>query len=328
MVSIRFRSNAIISLIYLSEVKDQSADNTPADSTEASKPATSQNLQQKLQAKVVEVRKEVVTERLVEQPSKPIHYAPLKVVDGRPYILKRQTPVPVSCVRREIEHGEHITSEETGQIIYDAFPSCKETGKPLEFAFGVDSDKPQSCTFDLLDETYHLFQLYVHQDAPLSCRVPARIDSENLYAPLAFSVQGKLETSHLDIATRFTIVFEYVGSAPGVNITSAVAYPVAPLNTTRVIIGDEIALQFTTRWFSVGRTPKMADRDVTSFATLCYCLGSAVVAFLVSAFYFLVIVFPQRVRARSSMRQAVAAGLAPDFSMFTSNAIYSSTKRD
>ncbi|KAK7208453.1 hypothetical protein BZA70DRAFT_273769 [Myxozyma melibiosi] len=322
------------------EIVDQSEKTVPVSGTsssegskqQSSSSSTKEDDAPKPVAKVVTVRKEIVTEREVEEPPKPKHYPPLQITEGRPYNKKRES-VPVSCVRREIEHGEHITSEETGQIIYDAFPACKETGKQLEFPFNVDSDKPSSCTFDLLDETYHLFQLYVHQDAPLSCQVPSRIGSENLNAPLAFSIQGKLETSHLDIATRFTIIFEYIEAVPGkpsagVNITSAVAYPVAPLNTTRVIIGDELSMQFTTRWFNVGRTPKMGDRQITSFATICYCIASAVVAFSVSAFYFLVVVFPQRARVRSSMRQAVAAGLAPDFSMFTGNGGFSSTKRD
>ncbi|KAK9450200.1 uncharacterized protein V1518DRAFT_413212 [Limtongia smithiae] len=268
-------------------------------------------------------------ERENEAPVKPIHVVPPVVVEGMGY-TRRKTPVPVSCMRREIDNGEHVTDEATGQIMYDDFFVCKETGKPLEFAFDVDEmgehrRSQKNCTITLLDATYHLFQLFVHQDAPLTCHVPARANSESLFAPLVFSVQGTLEQSHLDIATKYTVMFSTTPAgnprlsprAKGVNITSAVAFPTYPLNTTRVIIGDDVTFQFTTRWFSAQRVPRQSDRSVASFATIVYCVASFVVAFLVAGFYFLAIVFPQRAQARSSARQAIAAGLAPDFSIFT-----------
>ncbi|KAK9315289.1 hypothetical protein V1524DRAFT_363573 [Lipomyces starkeyi] len=262
-------------------------------------------------------------------PSKRIS---LPIVEGTGY--KPKSHLDLACMLRDIDNGEHVTDADTGMIMYNPFPICKETNRPMSFQFGVDSDNRLNCTFLVLDETYHMLQLYVHQDAPLSCRVPARLGSENLFAPVVFSVQGKLEQSHLDIATNFNFIFTYADALmngkpskkAGANITSAVAYPSHPSSTTRIIIGDELTFQFNVRWFPVARAPKQEDKSVASFAILCYCLASGVVAFAVAAFYFLVIVFPQRARARSAMRQAIAAGLAPDFSIFSTG--YASTKRD
>ncbi|KAK9239811.1 hypothetical protein V1525DRAFT_396827 [Lipomyces kononenkoae] len=268
-----------------------------------------------------------------QRPSRPVKLISLPIVEGTGYKPKSQ--LELACMVRDIDNGEHITDANSGMIIYNSFPLCKETNRPLSFAFGVDSDNRVNCTFGVVDEFYHMLQLYVHQDAPLSCRVPARLGSEHLFAPVVFSVQGKLEQSHLDIATKFNIIFTYadglINGKPskksGANVTSAVAYPIHPSSTTRLIIGDELTMQFNVRWFPITRTPKQEDKNVASFAILCYCVASGVVAFAVAAFYFLVIVFPQRARARSAMRQAIAAGLAPDFSIF-STGYASSTKRD
>ncbi|KAK9367264.1 hypothetical protein V1509DRAFT_627477 [Lipomyces kononenkoae] len=264
--------------------------------------------------------------------SRPIKRISFPIVEGAGYKLKSQ--LELACMVRDIDNGEHVTDADSGMIIYNSFPVCQETNRPLSFPFGVDSDNKVNCTFVVVDEFYHMLQLYVHQDAPLSCRVPARLGSENLFAPAVFSVQGKLEQSHLDIATKFNIIFTYadnlINGQPsnnlGANVTSVVAYPIYPSSTTRIIIGDELTLQFNVRWFPITRAPKQEDKSVASFAILSYCVASGVIAFAIAAFYFLVIVFPQRARARSAMRQAIAAGLAPDFSIFSTG--YSSTKRD
>ncbi|KAK9480004.1 hypothetical protein V1514DRAFT_327099 [Lipomyces japonicus] len=269
--------------------------------------------------------------------------------------------VSLECMRRDIDTGEHVSDtaannndgkDDTGKILYDAFPVCKETNAPLAFPVGLDLDVI-NCTITLTDETFHLFQLYVHQDAPMSCRVPATLnrgdrESSSLsvslsYAPVTVAIRGKLEKSHIDVATQFSAIFSfvqpgqqyvrrhhnninnnlgnnnYVNKRVPVNITSGMAYPVlpSPSGQERKIIGDDLTLQFSVRWFSINtRVPKRSDRDVVSVALILYCAASALVAFAVAAFYFLVIVFPYRARARSNMRAAIQAGLAPDFSIF------------
>lgn len=50
-------------------------------------------------------------------------------------------PIPVSCLNRTIETGEHITDEQ-GQLQYIPFPTCNETGRPLELYFGIERGSP------------------------------------------------------------------------------------------------------------------------------------------------------------------------------------------
>lgn len=46
-------------------------------------------------------------------------------------------PVPVSCVNRKPDTGEHVTDSKD-RIEYVPFPTCSETGKPLELYFGIE----------------------------------------------------------------------------------------------------------------------------------------------------------------------------------------------
>lgn len=46
--------------------------------------------------------------------------------------------IPISCLNRTIDTGEHITDDRTGQLQYIPFPTCLETGRPLELTFGVE----------------------------------------------------------------------------------------------------------------------------------------------------------------------------------------------
>jgi hypothetical protein len=43
----------------------------------------------------------------------------------------------VDCLNRSIATGEHIT-DDAGNQQYIPFPTCSETGKPLELEFGVE----------------------------------------------------------------------------------------------------------------------------------------------------------------------------------------------
>ena len=68
--------------------------------------------------------------------------------------------------------GEHV-SDAQGQLQYIPFPTCNETGAPLALHYGLERDT--NCTIPFItDEFFHLLEFYVHSDAPLSCRIPAR----------------------------------------------------------------------------------------------------------------------------------------------------------
>ncbi|KAK8243316.1 hypothetical protein IWZ00DRAFT_513229 [Phyllosticta capitalensis] len=94
---------------------------------------------------------------------------PLKPI-ARPVYSVGQA-VPVECLNRTVDTGEHIT-DASGQLQYVPFPVCNETGKPLELYFGVEQDL--NCTIDFIsDPLFHLLEFYIHNDAPLTCRVPS-----------------------------------------------------------------------------------------------------------------------------------------------------------
>lgn len=135
--------------------------------------------------------------------------------------------VPVTCLNRTIETGEHITDDH-GNLMYIPFLHCNETNNaPLSFIYGV----PQSynCTIETLsDEFYHLLQYFVHSDVPLSCRVPSYPLTANdalasassssdpganaaadavKWTPLTIALQGVFQMSHLHLHTNINVLF-------------------------------------------------------------------------------------------------------------------------
>lgn len=151
--------------------------------------------------------------------------------------------LPISCIQRQIDNGEHKFNEK-GNIIYDYFPTCRETGDFLKLKYGISQDI--NCTIELTDEIYHLFQLYIHQDVPFSCRLPFSKSKDEVFIPLTLNFRGILETSHLDIDTRMNIII-HKGSQTG-SIISSIGYS-AGGNVSRYIIGDFMPIRFHITWF-------------------------------------------------------------------------------
>lgn len=141
----------------------------------------------------------------------------------------------------------------------------------------------------ITDPLYHLLEFYVHNDAPLSCRLPSRphgvvlpgagsTDAEDLvykdeYVPLTFALAGTLQLSHLHLSTHLNILLHSVPKHhlqkhdSGV-IDSGVAYSTSPLShvqgpaaeTKKLIIGDPLPLMFSVRWFPTPRLPRENGR--------------------------------------------------------------------
>lgn len=167
-----------------------------------------------------------------------------------PYKLGQD--VFIDCIDRNIDTGEH-KFDSNERIVYKAFPTCKETGKPLSFRYGVSEDL--NCTFLFSDEIYHLFQLYVHEDAPFSCRIPLSTEPNYLelggaYVPLTFNLRGEVHNSHLDVDPQMNLILTKPANsvAKQQTVVSAVAWS-AGTNATRVIIGDSLTLQIAVRWY-------------------------------------------------------------------------------
>ncbi|KAI5783881.1 hypothetical protein DFH27DRAFT_487785 [Peziza echinospora] len=199
---------------------------------------------------------------------------------------KAGDPLEVSCLNRTADTGEHI-SDSHGTLQYIPFPVCNETQTPLTLNYL--SETPLTCTItELSEDFFHLLELYVHADSPLTCRIPRRplgnhhsltnggsassslasVEGGQEWTPLVISIAGKFEISHLHIANHVNMLF-HVSSSTGnpefregdedLSIDSATAYSTSPLHaaqTTKVIIGDPLPLYFTPRWYATSHPPR------------------------------------------------------------------------
>jgi hypothetical protein len=145
----------------------------------------------------------------------------------------------------------------------------------------ADARAELNCTIPLItDPFFHLLEFYIHNDAPLSCRIPSRPPAhihsptsappfQQEFVPLVFALAGTLERSHLHISTHLNILLH---STPkhhlhhhdsGV-IDSGAAYSTSPLShitgpaalTKKLIIGDPLPLQLSVRWFPTPSLPR------------------------------------------------------------------------
>ncbi|KAK6356659.1 hypothetical protein TWF718_000999 [Orbilia javanica] len=233
--------------------------------------------------------------------------------------------VPISCLNRTLESGEHVTDEH-GILQYIPFLTCAETGRPLELKYL--SEDPLNCTVKAIsDDTFHLWEFYIHNDSPLSCRVPARPPSgdrhitgdvgveDGEWIPFVISLTGKLDLTHLHISTTINVIlhtgiFSQDSSEllyPG-TIDSATAYSLSPnVDSTRIIIGDDLPLRFNIRWYT-GTDLPLSDSAVNDWgknrcygehvtlSTFMYCILTAICTSIACTAWFLGFEFPKRLR--------------------------------
>jgi len=225
------------------------------------------------------------------------------------------------------ETGEHII-DSSGSLQYISFPVCAETDKPLSLHYG--SNALQNCTITLEDSLFHLLEFYIHNDAPLTCRVPsfpttgltaASISGEDKagalgsqstsYTPLIFALSGTLQLSHLHVANKLNMAihvepkpskgggFSAGGTGPRTgDVISAAAYSTYPtIQQTRVVIGDNLTLQLYPRWYSGIALPLSTSSGHHNFwSTLSYCAFSALVSAAICVVYFRGVDLPRRLR--------------------------------
>ncbi|KAH7379574.1 hypothetical protein BKA66DRAFT_466299 [Pyrenochaeta sp. MPI-SDFR-AT-0127] len=242
-------------------------------------------------------------------------------------------PIPVSCLNRTVETGEHIT-DATGQLQYIPFPVCNETGRSLELFFGVEKDV--NCTIDFVtDEFFHLLEFYVHNDAPLSCRIPSkplppsvleneyRVSDEStqegalgtqstLYTPLIIALAGVLQFSHLHVGHSINLLVHAApkSQSPG-TVDAATAYSVSShTKNTRISIGDPLPLSFSVRWYPSTTLPPgwsgYGGHIYTS--TLMYCLLSALASAAICVVYFRGVELPRRLKRYATDRMNGSGG--------------------
>ncbi|KAI4259972.1 MAG: hypothetical protein L6R42_004272, partial [Xanthoria sp. 1 TBL-2021] len=249
--------------------------------------------------------------------------------------------------------GEHIT-DSAGQLQYIPFPICNETNRPLELLFGMEKDT--NCTIAAIsDEFFHLLEFYVHNDAPLTCRIPTHplLSSTGTsaispsttiaedYIPLIFALAGTLQSSHLHINTRMNVILH---TSPDLakeeaDILAATAYSVPSLstNSTKIIIGDPLSLQLKVKWYTTPSLPPSTTQlsglgGHVHLSTVVYCLLSAGVGVAGSLAYFRGVELPRRMRRYGKDRVGGGAGergyAFPGSGAFGMNGYGGSGKRD
>lgn len=224
------------------------------------------------------------------------------------------------------ETGEHIENPDNHEIEWIPFPVCEETSKPLEFHYGIEAEV--NCTVGMVsDPFFHLLEFYVHSDAPLSCRLPARPPQhveyvgeepvEQEYIPLVFALAGTLQASHMHISTHMNVLLHstpkhHIHPHDSGVLDSGIAYSTSPLShmdglwTRRLIIGDPLPLSFTVRWFPTPALPKTEGRVEWQgmgghiyASTVFYSLVSFLAGACITGMYFFGIVMPRRIKGRA-----------------------------
>ncbi|KAF2019401.1 hypothetical protein BU24DRAFT_431217 [Aaosphaeria arxii CBS 175.79] len=245
---------------------------------------------------------------------------PLKSAQTDGYKLGEK--IPVSCLNRSIETGEHITDLASGQLQYIPFPVCNETGRPLELFFGVE--KEINCTIDFIsDSFFHLLEFYIHNDAPLTCRIPSRplppspiedeykvSDTESqegalgtqstLYTPMVIALSGTLQLSHIHVGNYLNLLVHAMPKSvsPG-TIDAAAAYSVSSHSrNTKITIGDTLPLQFSVRWYpSTTLPPGWTGYGGHVYkSTFLYCILSAGASAAICIAYFRGVELPRRLK--------------------------------
>lgn len=191
---------------------------------------------------------------------------PLYRLDPKTYPLHQNNDaVPIQCIKRQIDTGEHIFDKETNEIVYHAFPSCFETNKPLSLAYGQDSSL--ACTIQMEDELFHMFQLYLHKDVPWTCRLETRKGS-GVYVPIDIALRGDVAESHIDLDPNVNVIIQSIAgdsdSSSG-EIVAGTAWS-SSLTTSKVIIGDLVKMTFNVHWSSQKSDSQLLalDSDDTS----------------------------------------------------------------
>jgi hypothetical protein len=177
-----------------------------------------------------------------------------------------------------------------------------------------------NCTIsEITDPLYHLLEFYIHNDAPLTCRIPTHplispsgttsisppTQNQDDYIPLIFALAGTLQFSHLHISPSLNVVLH---TSPNIaseeaDILAATAYSVPSLarNSTKLVIGDPLEFRFSVRWYT---TPILPPSTTASYglgghvhlSTVFYCLLSAGVGVAGSLAYFRGVELPRRIK--------------------------------
>jgi len=175
-----------------------------------------------------------------------------------------------------------------------------------------------NCTLKAIDDPlFHLLEFYIHNDAPLTCRIPthpltspqvpptATSSTNDDYIPLIFALSGALQLSHLHISSNLNVLLHTSPelATQDADILAATAYSSPSLSSasTRIVIGDPLPLQLSVHWYSTPTLPPSTTGKAglgghVHFSTVVYCFLSAGVGVAASLAYFRGVELPNRLR--------------------------------
>jgi hypothetical protein len=189
-------------------------------------------------------------------------------------------------------------------------------------------EKDINCTIDFIDDPFfHLLEFYVHNDAPLTCRIPTKpfpssalkdefekgttedTDGQgslsDIYTPMVVALAGTLQLSHLHVATSMNVLVHAAPKSvsPG-TIAAATAYSISREPPTRIVIGDPLPLQFSVRWYPTTQLPSgwTGVGGHLTFSTLVYCMISALASAAICVAYFRGVELPRRLKSHGKDR--------------------------
>ena len=187
-------------------------------------------------------------------------------------------------------------------------------------------DSDINCTIPFLsDPLFHLFEFYIHNDAPLTCRVPSlpldtrKHHKAHDYTIFQIALSGTLQLSHLHINPQLNVIMHTTsstvkgkGKRKGKDfdvesqILAASAYSLPPsLSSPKTVIGDPLPLQLSVRWYTQRTLPPSTSRFSSGLgghvhiSTVFYCLLSFFGGIAVSLAYFRGVELPKRLRRES-----------------------------
>ena len=176
-----------------------------------------------------------------------------------------------------------------------------------------------NCTLESIDDPlFHLLEFYIHNDAPLTCRIPThpltftQISSPSTtssttddFIPLIFALSGALQLSHLHISPKLNVLLHTSPelATQDADILAATAYSSPSLSSasTRIVIGDPLALQFSVHWYTSPTLPPSTTGKAglgghVHLSTVVYCLLSGGVGVAASLAYFRGVELPRRIK--------------------------------
>ena len=142
-----------------------------------------------------------------------------------------------------------------------------------------------NCTIaPITDSLFHLLEFYIHNDAPLTCRIPSSpISSSNVlpetseehiqnYIPLIFALTGTLQKSHIHVSPSLNLLFHTSDpkeSQASGRILAATAYsvPIIPISsnptsdTKKAVDDSQIPLQDANSPYEADGTIKLIIND-------------------------------------------------------------------